>query len=325
MSDDLNLDVYLPRFAQFLLSGDDARAFAKLCAVGTWEVDAKHPIEASLCKQFGIKKQADWPLAPLALMGEGEEQKTGYWLLAHPVHFVLQRDYFTLGDVVRLSTDEVKSLSADLNQHFAQEGFSFLPSKAGDFLYLHVNGDVDVTTFLLSEAMGRDVGKYMPSGKDGMKLQALLNEVQMLLHDHPMNQAREQNALSPVNSLWLSGGGCVESMNQPAKELSVQFFASGIFSLGLAKWAGIPCQTLAAADRALKPAGDVVVVTDNHDLERDWFAPLLQRLKKKELKALRFHFDVHGMTFTLKLKSLDTWKFWRKASPITTYFNEVDA
>jgi len=103
MSDDLNLDVYLPQFAQFLLSGDDAPAFAKLCAIGTWEVDAKHPIDANLCKQFGVKKQADWPLAILALMGEGAEQKTGHWFLAHPVHFVLQRDFFTLGDVVRLS------------------------------------------------------------------------------------------------------------------------------------------------------------------------------------------------------------------------------
>ena len=325
MSDDLNLDVYLPQFAQFLLSGDDAPAFAKLCAIGTWEVDAKHPIEASLCQQFGVKKQADWPLAPLALMGEGVEQKTGHWFLAHPVHFVLQRDFFTLGDAVRLSTDEVKSLVVDLNQHFAQEGLTFLPSKLGDFLYCHVNDDVDVTTFLLSEAMGRDVGKHMPQGKHGMKFQALLNEVQMLLHDHPINQVREQKGLLPVNSLWLSGGGGVESINQPAQTLSFQFFANDILSSGLAKWADIPCQKLAAGDVSLKPAGDAVVVTDHRGLERDWFAPILQRLKKKEFKAARCHFDVHGMTFTLHLKPRDTWKFWRKASPITTYFNVVDA
>ena len=324
MSDDLNLDVYLPQFAQFLLSDDDAPAFAKLCAVGTWEVDAKHPIEASLCQQFGVKKQGDWPLAPLALMGESAEQKTGHWFLAHPVHFLLQRDFFTLGDAVRLSTDEMKSLSLDLNQHFAQDGY-FLPSKSGDFLYFYANDDVDVTTFLMSEAMGRDVGKYMPQGKHGMKFQALLNEVQMLLHDHPMNQVREQKGLLPVNSLWLSGGGCVESINQPAQELSFQFFANDISSAGLAKWAGIPCQKLAAGYVSLKSQGDAVVVTDIHDLERTWFAPLLQSLKKTELKAVRCHFDVHGMTFTLHLKPLDTWKFWRKASPAPAYFNVVDA
>ena len=77
MGDDLNLDVYFPRFAQFLLSGDNAPAFAKLCAVGTWKLDAEYALEASLCKQFGVKKQTDWPLAPIALMAEAAEQEAG--------------------------------------------------------------------------------------------------------------------------------------------------------------------------------------------------------------------------------------------------------
>ena len=325
MSDDLNLDVYLPQFAQFLLSGDDAPAFAKLCAVGTWEVDAKHPIEASLCQQFGVKKQADWPLAPLALMGEGEEQKLGHWFLAHPVHFVLQRDFFTLGDAVRLSTDEVKSLVVDLSQHFAQDGLRFIPSQSGEFFYLHVDDDVEVTTFLLSEAMGRDVGKHMPQGKHGMKFQALLNEVQMLLHDHPINQVREQKGLLAVNSLWLSGGGSVKEMKKLVQPPAFKFFANDALSAGLAQWANIACQPL-ALDFSSIENGDAVLVLDNQNaLDTTWFAPLLKALKVGSIKTLRCHFDVHGMTFTLQLKPRDTWKFWRKASPITTYFNVVDA
>ena len=321
MSDDLNLDVYFPQFAQFLLSGDEAPAFAKLCAVGTWVLDAEHALEASLCKQFGVKKQADWPLAPLALMGESAEQKTGHLFLVHPVHFVLQRDFFTLGDAVRLSTDKAKSLSVDLNQHFAQEGFSFLPSKAGDFLYLHVNHHVDVSTYLLSEAMGRDVGKHMPSGKDGMKFQALLNEVQMLLHDHPLNQAREQKGLLAVNSLWLSCGGSFNEMKKPGQPPSFKFFANDALSAGLAQWANIACQPL-ALDFSSIENGDAVLVLDNQNaLDTTWFAPLLKALKVGSIKTLRCHFDVHGMTFTLNLKPRDTWKFWRKQKPVSIYFN----
>ena len=325
MSDDLNLDVYLPQFAQFLLSGDDAPAFAKLCAIGTWDVDAKHPIEASLCKKFGVKKQADWPLAPLGLMGEGAEKKTGHWFLAHPVHFVLQRDFFSLGDEVLLSTDEVKSLSADLNQHFAQEGFSFLPSKVGDFLYLHVNHDVDVSSYLLSEAMGRDVGKHMPSGKDGMKFQALLNEVQMLLHDHPLNQGRGREWLLPVNGLWLSGGGRFNDINQPAQKPAFQLFANDALSAGLAQWANIACQPLAFDFLSIDNGSAVLVLDNPSALDTSWFSPFLKALKGGKIKTLRCHFDVHGMTFTLHLKSCDTWKFWRKALPITNYFNLVNA
>jgi hypothetical protein len=66
---------------------------------------------------------------------------------------------------------------------------------------------VEVSTALISEGMGRDVGPMMPQGKDGMAFQGFINEAQMLLHEHPINQARERQGLTLVNSIWLSGGG----------------------------------------------------------------------------------------------------------------------
>jgi len=36
-----------------------------------------------------------------------------------------------------------------------------------------------------------------------MRFRAQLNELQMQLHDHPLNQAREARGELPVNSLWL--------------------------------------------------------------------------------------------------------------------------
>jgi hypothetical protein len=324
MSDDLNLDVYFPKFGQYLLSGEDAQAFAKLCAVGAWEKDAEHALEAGLCKQFGIQKQADWPVAPLALIGEEAQQADGYWFVVYPVHFVLQRDYFTLGDAVPLNAEETQLLAAVLNQHFTQDGLRFLPSKTSDFLYLHMNDDVEVSTYSLSEAMGRDVGKHMPHGTHSMKFQALLNETQMLLHDHPINQAREERGLLVVNSLWLSGGGRFEAINPSAQTPAFLLFANDALSAGLAKWSGIS-NGLVKDFASLKLAGDaVIVVANNLDLESDWFLPMLKSLKRKELNTLRCHFDVHGMTFTLHLKPIDIWKFWRKLNPINSYFNLVN-
>lgn len=327
MSDDLNLDIYFPQFASFLLEGKDAPAFTKLCAIAEWQVDVECPLEASICKQFSVRKQADWPLAPLALMGEGTEQEAGYWFLVHPVHFVLQRDFFTLGDALKLTVSEVEALAAHLNQHFAQDGWHFVPSNSGEFLYLHVNDDVNVTTYLLSEAMGRDVGKYMPSGAHGMKLQSLLNEVQMFLHDHPINVAREQGGLLPVNSLWLSGGGSFRAMHQSAHKPAFRFFANDAVSRGLAEWAGIACEPLASDYLSFEcNKADAVLVMDNlKALDDLWFKSLLKGLKHGNIKTLRCHFDVHGMTFTLTVKSRDTWKFWRKRNPITTYFSLANA
>jgi len=45
----------------------------------------------------------------------------------------------------------------------------------------------------------------MPQGTDAMRCQAILNQVQMLLHEHPVNQMREVVEQVPVNSIWLSG------------------------------------------------------------------------------------------------------------------------
>jgi hypothetical protein len=321
MSSDLNLDVYFPQFAQFLLSGNASPNFAKLCAVGTWKIDADHALEASLCRQFGLTKQADWPLAPLTLMGEEIAQEAGYWFLVHPVHFVLQRDFFTLGEALSLSPQELATLLADLNQQFSEDGLRFLPSQSGDFWYLHSANHVDVASYSLAQALGRDVGKHMPYGKHGMQFQSLLNEVQMLLHDHAINASREQRGLPVVNSLWLSGGGSVESMPQPVQTLKFQLLANDSLSAGLARWAGIPCQPL-SLDISAVQSGDAIMVLDHaHDLESLCFSPLLKALKQGAIKTLRCHFDVHGMTFTLHLQPRDTWKFWRPLNPITRYFN----
>ena len=324
-SDDLILDVYFPQFAQFLLSNNGSSVFAQLCAQGQWQVDAQHPLEAKLCTQFGLTKQLDWPLAPIRLMGEGVAVQAGYWFLVHPVHFVLQRDFFTLGEALHLTAETTQTLIGYLNQHFSQDGLRFLPSDAGDCWYLHVADEVDVSTYSLAEALGRDVGKVMPYGKHGMRFQALLNEVQMLLHEHPLNQVREQQGLPAVNSIWLSGGGSLQRISPPPSKPKFKFFAHDSLSLGLAKWAGLSCHTELVDDSTFKHQQNgehAVVVMSTQDVSASaCFSVLLQALKRTKLKTLRCHFDVHGMTFTLTLKALDAWKFWRKRRPVQTYFH----
>lgn len=325
MSDDLKLDIYFPKFASFLLDGEYAPSFAKLCAIARWQVNAGYPLEASLCNRFGLEKQADWPLAPLALLGEGRDQEAGYWFLLHPVHFLLQRDFFTLADELKLTMDETETLVTLLNQHFSQDGLRFVASNSGEFLYMHVNGDVDVASHLLSEVMGRDVSKYMPSGDHGMRFQSLLNEAQMLLHEHPLNQARAQKGLLALNSLWLSGGGSFNKMKKPGQHPSFKFFANDAVSRGLAEWANIACQPLALDFSSIENGDAVLVINHANALEDLWFKPLLKALRCRKIETLCCHFDVHGVTFTLTVKSIDTWKFWRKCKPVSSYFNLVNS
>jgi hypothetical protein len=71
-----------------------------------------------------------------------------------------------------------------------------------------------VATASLDRVIGRNVDAWLGSDPAARSLRSLQSEVQMLLHAHPLNAAREALGLLPVNSFWLSGCGAAQA---PAK------------------------------------------------------------------------------------------------------------
>jgi hypothetical protein len=62
--------------------------------------------------------------------------------------------------------------------------------------------------------------EFLPSGDDTANHRNLLGEIEMALHDHPVNLARESNGKLPINSLWLWGGGTApEQITRPQPPL----------------------------------------------------------------------------------------------------------
>jgi hypothetical protein len=103
-------------------------------------------------------------------------------------------------------------------------------------------------------------------------------------------------------------------------------FANDYLTQGLAKWAGIACHPLTDLDEvAISGKDALMVVEDAGDLEQDWFAPLLNAIQTRMVKNLRCYFDVHGKTYRLTLKPMDTLKFWKKTLKPESYFNMSEA
>jgi hypothetical protein len=50
--------------------------------------------------------------------------------------------------------------------------------------------------------VGTGVSHLMDQAKQNLSWFKLINEMQMFLHQHPVNQQRERQGLTPVNSLW---------------------------------------------------------------------------------------------------------------------------
>jgi hypothetical protein len=62
----------------------------------------------------------------------------------------------------------------------------------------------------------------MPAGEAGRPLRRLQQEMQMLLYNLPLNDARERARLLPVNSFWASGSGALPAGPAPAAPAGLQ-------------------------------------------------------------------------------------------------------
>ncbi len=277
---------------------------------------------AWLFGQFGVGRQHDWPVAPYALLGEGGAPGDDGWLRADPVQLRAASEGLALveaapGDIRR---EEADALAATLNAHFGA-GTLLAPSPARWYLRLPQPAEVETTP--PSAALG-PVSAHLPRGRDALRLHALMNEAQMLLHEHPVNAAREARDEAELNSLWLWGGGAFAPAT--ARPFSA-VFADDPLARGLALAAGIavrPPPASAAALRAALPREGVVLLAANpprdtdalEALERDGFAPLLAALKEGAIGMLSLHLFGDGRALEVETVRADLRRFWRRRKPL---------
>lgn len=285
--------------------------------------------EAWLCRFFGVAQQRDWPAAPFAVLGEGLPAQDGYWLRVQPVHLQLQRDRLLALDAAPgLSAAQAQQLVAALNTHFAEDGLCCHAPQAGRW-YVRLDAVPDLQTTPLPAVLGRAIESMLPRGGDAMRWHARLNEMQMLLHEHPVNLALEQGGALPVNSLWLWGGGVLPAGLLPK---SVQVWADSVLAHGLAQAHGADALPLppSAHDWLVAAApGQHLVVLDPASgadqapawmqLERDWFAPLLQALRRRRVSSLALHLAAADRVTSLHLQCRDAWKLWRRPRPLEAF------
>ncbi|WP_199052693.1 hypothetical protein [Aquitalea sp. ASV15] len=264
----------------------------------------------------------------------------GHWLLADPVHVRIDRDRALLADVgvMSISQHEADALLLSLNQHFAEDGLQFHALQPGRWL-LQLPEASRASFTPLPDAVGENVNEHLPAGERGLHWSRLLNEMQMLLYIHPLNDEREARGELAVNSVWL-WGDAVEAGRGSAVERPDLVLADDELLQLQATAAGLPCDAAPyACEGLLAAAGKsehVLLVQDAllaaaqyrdawgwreqlQRMELDWFAPLLQLLKQGQLQQLRLL--SHGPAgFELTVSRPALWKFWqRPQAPAALY------
>jgi hypothetical protein len=108
---------------------------------------------------------------------------------------------------LQLTTAEANSLAGPLAPLFAEQGMQ-LDTTTPDRWHLRLPAGTEVPDFPAPEqALGENLLQHLPQGAQGRRWRVLQNDIQVLLHQHPLNAQRRAAGLAPVNHLWLWGAG----------------------------------------------------------------------------------------------------------------------
>lgn len=180
-----------------------------LSRAGCEQSEIIHPLHG-LFQLMGISLEVnqDPPIAAVTAYADGLPGHSGWWLRADPVYLQADRHqaFLLASDELQLTDNEAGQLITTINNHFANDGWSINAPQPQRW-YLQRDTASQITTTPLIDVMGRDIHSHLPQGEDGPYWHRVLNELQMLLYEHPVNQQREVEGRLPVNSIWFWGSG----------------------------------------------------------------------------------------------------------------------
>ena len=128
--------------------------------------------------------------------------------IATPLHAVLGLTDLTPVDPSTLSLSELESraLCEAGDAHMREDGVRLHFVDSARWL-VTCDRPIEVLTERPDWIIGEMLRPNLPRGRDARLVERWMNELQMLLHAHPVNVARGERRLPPVNLVWLWGFG----------------------------------------------------------------------------------------------------------------------
>lgn len=225
-------------------------------------------IAAALLDALGAPGET--PIAPLAALGAGIDAGTDYVLIADPVLLAADRDDLILIQRIDdLAVDESSALETTLNRHFASDDWHFVAARP-DAWFARSPRTPAISTTPFDIARAKGVFPHLPRGAEGGVWQRWQNEIGMLLHEHPVNAARQVSGHPDVTGIWFWGGGRLSDVvGLPATTVCAAAGRVGDLARGVARHAGGSVDAFAITDmrshvveRAQSPGATRIVVTD---------------------------------------------------------------
>ncbi len=238
----------------------------------------------------------DWPdaagdisLATRMAREAGLLDEAPHWLCADPIHLQVEGDALLLLERYGFSVREEEStaLVETLNQHFAEDGLKFF-ALSPDVWLVGLNEPPRISTTHPLTRVGRNIDGYLPRGEDERRWRARFNEVQMLLHQHPVNQMREARRERIISGVWfwdtpaaIHNAKVIDTLRGPSAYGDVE------------AWRAAALQ-----------------------LDRDVIGPLLEGLRRGDYGAFTLVAVEGRCAATLTMSRWHLWRLWRRPRPL---------
>ncbi|WP_322991967.1 hypothetical protein [Limnohabitans sp.] len=156
----------------------------------------------------------DWPLdaknLPWAAWHQAQQGllSTAPQAWMTPCHWQVGMDQVVMADPahLHLSDEESQQLLQAMQPFLQEDGLQVTWHSA---LLWHAQGRLlaELNTASLDRVIDQNVKDWMPDHPAARPLQRLQSEMQMLLYNHPVNDARDARRQHTVNAFWLHGAG----------------------------------------------------------------------------------------------------------------------
>jgi hypothetical protein len=146
--------------------------------------------------------------AALRMWGQTGDRPANWIAAADPVHMEARLDHLRLHALrsAGVEASEMRALFDHLQATLAI-GTDYGFTRLGSYGYLSSKAPIATATMPAYVVDQQKPNLFLPSGDDTAKHRNLHSEIEMALHEHEVNFAREANGQLPINSLWLWGGG----------------------------------------------------------------------------------------------------------------------
>jgi hypothetical protein len=241
---------------------------------------------------------------------------------AAPVHLVTAIDHLQLAAPapLPLAAEESGEFLASLNAHLGGTGFR-LHAFPGRGWLCECPPDLACSAVEPAAAVGRNLRQLLPAGRDAARVCALVNELQMLLHEHPVNERRALQGAPAMNSLWLWGFGAALEPHAQAQGVLVtdDDWLAGLWRLHGGEVAS-PDRIGEFLRQRSTPLRVGLAPTGNDEVLREQWTALDGSILMPARAALiagavrRVSMRIGGAVFEVRHSA--RWRFWRTSRPL---------